>query len=121
MSTTHNSYLALVFVATLAVASTHPAVAGTHDEPRSVTVRYGDLDLSRDDGARVMYRRLKSAVRRVCDVGQSLEPARKVVAQRCAEKSLGEAVAKIDNANVTALYFANDARAPGPRLVADGR
>jgi UrcA family protein len=74
--------------------------------PRSVTVRFADLNLNKVDGAATLYNRLQRAARRVCS------PLRGTVALRdrrryaeCVDAALSNAIAMVDHPVVTE-YFA---------------
>lgn len=59
-------------------------LAAAPDGPQAVKVRYGDLDLSTADGARMLDRRVERALRRVCDFnGQERQLKLKAAAVRC--------------------------------------
>jgi len=62
---------ALIAVTTFAVCNSTIAHADAAFEPRSVTVRFADLDTTTAPGAAALYSRLKSAAESVC---QDLEP-----------------------------------------------
>lgn len=57
---------ALAAVAALTVASSAAAEPDDWGAPLSVTVRYGDLNLASDAGAKTMLARIEVAARRVC-------------------------------------------------------
>jgi UrcA family protein len=61
----------------------------------SVTVRYGDLDLSRSEGAAVLYGRLSNAARKVCAVDESRDLVLYSAARRCYVRALSEALEKV--------------------------
>ena len=73
----------------------------------SIKVDYADLNLEKEAGAKVLYRRLKNASRQACDV-RSLTVAGSVKRmgqmQRCYRDALNAAVAKIDNDLVTEIH-----------------
>ena len=71
-------------------------------EPRSVTVRFADLDTTNAQGAAVLYRRIQSAAESVC---RDLEPGRELAWRRvytnCIQTAIGNAVVKVDRPAVT--------------------
>jgi UrcA family protein len=89
----------------ITVAQADPAF-----EPRSVTVRFADIDATHPEGAAALYRRLKGAATSVC---QDLEPggelARVGAYVNCIQTVLGAAVVKIDRFTLTAYAAAHGA------------
>jgi UrcA family protein len=87
--------------------STSIAQADSAFEPRSVTVRFADIDTSSSQGAEALYRRLKSASTSVC---QDLEPGKELarvgVYVNCIRTVLGSAIVKIDRPTLTAYAAA---------------
>ena len=79
-------------------------------EPRSVTVRFADIDATNPEGAAALYRRLKGAATSVC---QDLEPGRELarvgVYVNCIQTVLGAAIVKIDRSTLTAYAAAQGA------------
>ena len=96
-------------VATVAViAFSVPAVSSASElKGRAEKVTYSDLNPDKEPGAEILYRRLQQASKRVCGV-ESIHNAgglREVmVARRCYQDALDEAVAKIDNATLTKIH-----------------
>jgi UrcA family protein len=96
-------------VATVAViAFSVPAIASADElKGRAEKVTYSDLDVQKDDGAQVLYRRLQQASKRVCGV-ESIKVAGSVriyaQKQECYRDTLDEAVAKVDNPALTAIH-----------------
>lgn len=76
----------------------------------SVTVRYGDLDLTRDEGVKTLYLRLRAAAREVCSDDGTREIARRVAARHCYEDALDRAVAGVRNKHLAALHSREDRR-----------
>ena len=100
-----------ILVALTVFALGAPAMAAAADNSNlkgvSVKVSYGDLDLEKSEGAKVLYRRLQHASRQVCGArglrgNRSIREA--VMAQDCYENALSEAVARIDNDLLTELH-----------------
>ena len=106
------SKLLKVIIASAAImALSAPAIASTSTEielaGKAVKVNYADLNVQKDAGAQVLYRRLKKASKEVCGV----EPLRIVgsvriltEAQNCYRNSLATAVAKVDSAALTKIH-----------------
>lgn len=68
-----------------------------------VTVKYGDLNLSTETGARTLYRRIRGAARSVCG-----EEGRAIYEQRiwegCFRGAMDEAVAAVHSPLLTSIY-----------------
>ena len=79
------------------------AAAAAVDDVPSLTVNYGDLNLDTDGGARTLYARLRSAAARVCPVGLAGDLSSTAAEQRCRERAIAQAVARINNARLTKL------------------
>jgi UrcA family protein len=83
---------------------------------RSITVKYGDLNLSNPQGANTLYSRIVGAAHEVCDLpfeGLSF----RAEAQACREKAIADAVMKVGHPELTAVYNAKN-RDPLPVIVA---
>jgi UrcA family protein len=97
-------------VATVAViAFAVPAISGASDEVkgRAVKVNYTDLNVDKESGAEVLYRRLQQASKEVCGVEsiKSVGGIREIAEQRrCYEDALDKAVANIDNPILTKIH-----------------
>jgi UrcA family protein len=82
------------------------AQADSAFEPRSVTVRFADIDTTNPQGAAALYRRLKSAAASVC---QDLEPGRELARVQgyinCVQTALSNAIVKVDRPALS-LYAA---------------
>ena len=93
----------LVAVGTLSAGSFTIARADTTLEPRTVTVRYADLDTTNAKGAAVLYRRLNFAAATVCqDLSSRRELSLVRLHAECVQRALSNAVAKVDDPAVTA-------------------
>jgi UrcA family protein len=69
--------------------------SGWSDAP-SITVPYGDLDLSTKQGVETLHRRIKSAAKQVC--GDGFEPgdiARASVYRQCVRTAANKALEKV--------------------------
>jgi UrcA family protein len=79
-------------------------------EPRSVTVRFADIDATNPEGAAALYRRLKGAATSVCqDLDPGGELARVGAYVNCIQTVLGAAIVKIDRSALTAYAAAQGA------------
>jgi len=92
------------------------AAAQAADVPagsRSITVNYHDLDLSTLHGALVLYQRLQSASRHVCE-GSQYGLYGYYEWQACYRAALADAVAKVNSPLLTAAQ--RDGGKPGARM-----
>ena len=84
------------------------AQADSAFEPRSVTVRFADIDSTSPQGAEALYRRLRSAATSVCrDLEPGKELARVGVYVNCIQAALGTAIVKVDRPPLTAYAAAH--------------
>lgn len=106
----------LVAAACTATATGFAALQATAadggDIPK-VTVRFGDLDLSRPDGATALYRRIRTAAEQVCGLydGGDLGPRFRM--HSCMQRAIAEAVTRVNNPELYAVYRAHN-RTPLP-------
>jgi UrcA family protein len=96
--------MTLAGFAALACIAHGGAVVAQPAQPLTKIVAFGDLNLESDQGAKVLYARLRYAAQDVCSPYQSDELARKRVWQTCVENSLSDAVGRINKPQVTALH-----------------
>ncbi|MGH8137403.1 MAG: UrcA family protein [Steroidobacteraceae bacterium] len=75
------------------------------DELPSVTVKYGDLDLSTTAGATALYGRIKRAARTVCGM-DSIQPEERVYGnwKPCYNQAIATAVTKVNSPMLTAVH-----------------
>jgi UrcA family protein len=93
----------LTRIAALTLIAMSAAHAG---DVATSTVKYGDLDLSRSDGAATLYRRINQAARTVCaplDFGQTAAATGMGAAYKnCLANAVSGAVSKIHNPEFSA-------------------
>ena len=97
------SLSALVALTALAVPS-DPAYAGSQDDPPSVTVDYGDLNLANNTGVEALYRRLSIATRVVCEKFDQRPLARRAKWHQCYEGALSAVVLDVNDPRLSALH-----------------
>jgi UrcA family protein len=106
-----NRFTTVIAIFTLAlIQQTAHADAGS-DEPRTVTVRFSDLNLDHTPGAAALYQRLKHAADLACSPLQGGDAASKARFAHCADQSVAASIAKIDRPMLTQYY----------RTITDGR
>jgi len=77
------------------------------DAPKSLTVQFADLDLSKDAGVARLFDRLKGAARKVCSAhsgGTTLRDQEHYAA--CVQFALSTAVARVDRPELTEYVVA---------------
>jgi UrcA family protein len=75
-----------------------------------IDVHFADLDLTRTEGAAVLYQRIEGAAKTVCASLDARDLTSKKHFRECVETAIGSAVAKVDRPVLTAYY---EARANG--------
>ena len=94
--------IALTFLTLLTVDA---RASEPNGNPPSITVSYSDVAFGNTEGAASVYRKLKSAARRVCDVNNGTKTVEMhLAAQDCYKQALADAVRKIDRPMLTALH-----------------
>jgi UrcA family protein len=96
--------LAVALAASTLAMTPSFAVAADAAAPREITVRYDELNMSSASGASVLYARLRSASRSVCDVMDGRELRQHAAYNACYQQALSNAVAKVNRTSVTALH-----------------
>jgi UrcA family protein len=76
-----------------AIGSAHAASA----DASALTVRYSDLNLSTQQGARVLYGRIVAAASRVCAGGNMLDLDAMATARVCREEAIAKAVRDVNS------------------------
>jgi len=81
------------------------AAVDDNDVPR-VTVRFGNLDLSKSQGVETLYRRIRAAAEQVCAPLDERDLARHMRFNACVRSAISTAVANVDRPTLTAYYEA---------------
>jgi UrcA family protein len=71
-----------------------------------IDVHFADLDLTRNEGAAVLYQRLEASAKAVCASLDARDVASQMRFRECVETAIGSAVAKVDRPALTAFYKA---------------
>ena len=114
MKSTLAKRCALIGIATLAagVAVNQASAATRDDTPRSVVVRYSDLNLSQPQDARTLYARIQTAARVACGDILSADLARFGQYHNCVDQAVTNAVAAVSARQVTEIHEAQSRRQP---------
>lgn len=94
-----------------ALAALTSAQAGDAPAGRpAVAVRYDDLNLATDAGARMLYTRLRHAAARVCPGVHDRDMGRASRARACRDSAVAAAVARVASPPLAALHARGGAR-----------
>jgi UrcA family protein len=80
------------------------AQAADPQQPLTKTVVYGDLNIDSEQGAKVLYARLRNAARDVCSPFEGRDLIQKSLWRSCFDNAVAAAVAQVNKAGVTALH-----------------
>jgi UrcA family protein len=98
----------IILAAVAALITCSVTIARADSDPRSVTVRFADLDTANTPGAAALYRRLKNAAASVCrDLEPGMELSRVPAYANCMHTALSNAIVKVDRPAVTAYAAAH--------------
>lgn len=104
----------------LAVGFSVECVAADYTDVRQVTVKYEDLNASTQQGAAVLYGRIRHAADIVCPSLWPSELTAQVRREVCMRKSIADAVIAVNEPALIAQYNANN-REPLPIMLAAGQ
>jgi len=85
------------------------AATATADLP-SVTVKYGDLNLSTDEGAQRLYGRIAQAARTVCAVQLPRNLKAMAASRACEAEAIARAVSDVQSPGLAATFAAHVSR-----------
>jgi UrcA family protein len=98
---------ALVLVGcVLGIGSSLAHAATAAEDVPSVAVQYSPLDLTSDEGARILYRRIASAAQAVCPEADSRDLDGFARSKSCRSDAIARAVRDIHSPRLAALYSA---------------
>ena len=109
-------YIALVIFAVLGLGLGVGAAAGPSAESR--TVKFSDLDMANPSAAHVLYRRIRAAAQVVCSYYFFATDTDKA---RCVRDATADAVTKINQPALSAVYNATNKTSVPSRLVSQSR
>jgi UrcA family protein len=112
-STGLRGLIATVIVGALAVSFSAVA-ADASSKPINVNVKFADLNVSSQAGARVLYERIRAAAENGCSYYWFKSDADQV---RCVHDSIANAVSKVDRFALYAVYNAKN-KTPLPTALA---
>jgi UrcA family protein len=95
---------ASVLLGSPAAQAAGPAAAAFGGDPPSVAVRYGDLNLASEHGARILLERLQHAATTVCPYADERGVDRRAIRNRCVREAVARAVRQVGSPILAALY-----------------
>lgn len=104
-SNTSRGAAALILVLGAGTIATASAAAVDADVP-SIVVRYGDLNLSTEQGAQALYRRIAFVAKQVCPDGESRGLESLNHARACQRGAIERAVKAVHNERLAAAHAA---------------
>ena len=81
--------------------------AGGTDAPQAI-VKYGDLNIASPQGAAALYTRIRAAAEQVCRSFDRRGLASKELRDTCIHKAIADAVTKVDQPALFAVYSAKN-------------
>jgi UrcA family protein len=112
MKSTIAKRCALICVATICagLAVNQASAASSDDAPRSVVVRYSDLNLERPQDAQTLYARIRMAARVACGDVETADLARFARFHNCINEAVTNAVSSLNMQRVTEIHEAQSQR-----------
>jgi UrcA family protein len=108
MNTTFRTRLYTAIYCTLGTAAlcalSASAQAADQDVP-SKTVKFADLNITSEAGAKVLYGRIRAAARDVCEPSGGRDLVLAAAAHACIEKAIDKAVKDVNSPVLTSLRF----------------
>ena len=96
-------YLSAIAAGLFAATAMAGAADQWSEEPPSVTVRYGDLDLGSPQGRSMLYRRLSLAAREVCPIAGAPGVVAAMQSKACQSRAVKQAMRTIGGPMVARL------------------
>jgi UrcA family protein len=96
------------------------SIAGSY-EPLEVTVNFADLDVSRPEGAIVLYHRIRSAAEQVCAPMEALGLGAALQLDACIDKAVANAVNTVNRPALFAVMSAKRKTSPTAPFASQSR
>ncbi len=100
----HTIIASVLFGASALGLAALPAAANSLAPPLQVTVKFADLDVSRPEGAAVLYGRIRAAARNVCSPYDRGDPLENMEFASCVRQSIADAVSAVNAPALTAVH-----------------
>ena len=98
-------YTAISCVMGTAALCTALSTSVEAEDAPSKTVRFYDLDITKSEGAKVLYSRIRAAARDLCELSTSTDPILRAAIKACIEKAVDQAVEDVNAPMLTYLRF----------------
>jgi UrcA family protein len=112
--------LAAAILGALACGLSTVCTAAEPTDAPQTTVKFADLKVSSPDGAAALYGRIQRAARQVCVRFDGADLTSQGRMHACTHKAIADAVAKVDQPALFAVYSAHNAQ-PTPIVLAASR
>jgi UrcA family protein len=89
---------------TAALCAASASAQAAEDVP-SKTVKFADLNITSQAGAKVLYGRIRAAARDVCRDSSGGDPIGRLAVSACIEKAIDKAVKDVNSPVLTSLRF----------------
>jgi UrcA family protein len=103
----HSTSVQLAAAVLSSIAGVVPAWAADPsravEHAREIAVSYNDIDVTRADGAHILYRRIERAAESVCVRPNARAPQVRAAIRSCSEQAITAAIAKVDADALTQL------------------
>jgi UrcA family protein len=99
--------LAAIAGCVVAAGATSAGAATSPGDVPSIVVRFADLDITTEQGASVLYRRIAVAARHVCPVADIRDLDRSSQIRSCQQQAIAQAVQAVSSPLLAALYAAD--------------
>jgi UrcA family protein len=96
--------IATAVLSLLTSSFTSVCAAGDNSDIPKVLVKYGDLNVSDRQGAAALFRRIRGAAEAVCPAFDRSVPESKIRMDACVHKAVADAVAKVNQPQLFAIY-----------------
>jgi UrcA family protein len=83
------------------------ALGTARADSQSIAVKYTEQDLASEQGTLALYRRIATAARLVCDVGDISDMHQMAAAKACREEAVAKAVQTVNSPKLAAVYAAH--------------
>ena len=108
MNTSIAKAISVILIATTLVVATSNAQGAPPERKASlhssVTVKFADLNTATPEGARILYRRIQSAARKVCGSSSPWDPGSYWASKICYDATVNDAVLQVNRPTLTALH-----------------
>jgi UrcA family protein len=91
-------------MSTAALCTTLSTTVEAQDAPSKI-VKFNDLDITKPDGATVLYQRIRAAARYVCELSTGRDPVMRPAIKMCIDTAVDNAVKKVNAPMLTNLRF----------------